>query len=406
MQINRSRCISWGVFLLFCFQQNIGQAADFSQHTETFQIDYSGYLSLRSLQNESDDESNTNYLTATALFKSQVKFDHDLLAIQLRPLLTHTTNPDISETSGYVDELYWEHRFSASTFTFLGRQKIVNGVAIGRNPSDFFNQGKTKDRTLNDEDRRAETEGDDILGWSYFGQSYSIQSLLATPTGDSKHVRAMLQENNNLSSLSTDVSFTLYYADNPSLGINLATVFGENTTGYAEFSLRYGRDRQCPVLSINDVVIGTEDDAKRWFDDVVIGSQYTTGIGTTITIEYWRNNHGFSDEEYTKIENSLVSGQGNPGIAKSLLTTSNQLRKNYLFVKVGDIPLLDTLKGEITWIGNLDDSSNFLRCALNWDIGKADSLRIGFDEFWGSQLSEYGSKNITSRFFLIYKKYF
>jgi hypothetical protein len=286
------------------------------------------------------------------------------------------SNSDVGETSAYVDELYWEHRFSPSSFTFLGRRKIVNGVAIGRNPSDFFNQSKTQDRTLNDEDRRAETEGDNIVGGSYFGRSYSIPSLLAAPAGDSKRIRAMLQVNSNLNSLSTDVSFIAYYADRPSQGMNLSTVLGENTTIYTETALRKGRDRQRPVLSVNDVVIDAVDDTNRWIADVVVGGQYTTGIGITLTAEYWRNNNGFSDKEYVGIANSLTSGQGNPRLAGSLLSTPG-LRKNSAFVRIGDIQLLDTLKGEITWIRNMDDSSNFLRGAVNWDIGKADSFRIG-----------------------------
>lgn len=391
--------------LLLCLQQNIGLTADLNQNTEASQIETSGYASLRSLQNQGSDRSNTNRLSATALLKSRVKLDHDMLAIQFRPLLAHTTNSGVGETSAYVDELYWEHRFSASSFTFLGRRKIVNGVAIGRNPSDFFNQSKIHDRTLNDEDRRAETEGDNMVGWTYFGHSYNIQSLLATPTADSKRIRAMLQVNSSLNSLSTDVSFIAYYADRPSLGMNLSTVLGEKTTVYAETALRKGRDRQSPVLSVNDVVIGAVDDANRWITDLVVGSQYTTGIGITLTAEYWLNDNGFSNKEFAGIANSLTSGQGNPRLAGNFLSTLG-LRKNSAFVRIGDIPLFDALKGEITWIHNLDDSSNFLRGAVNWDIGKTDSFRIGVDGFLGSQLSEYDSSKINRRFFLTYKKYF
>lgn len=393
------------ILLLLSIQQNISLAADLNQNTEAPQIETSGYISLRSLQNENSDGSNTNLLSGTALLKSKLKLDRDLLAIQLRPSLTHATNTGVGETSAYVDELYWEHRLSPSSFTFLGRRKIVNGVAIGRNPSDFFNQSKTQDRTLNDEDRRAETEGDNMVGWSYFGPSYSIQSLLAAPERDSNRIRSMLQVNSSLNSLSTDVSFIVFYADRPSLGMNISTVMGEKTTLYVETALRKGRDRQSPVLSTNNVVIGAVKDDDQWVTDVVIGGQYTMGSGITLTAEYWRNNNGFSDKEYAGIANSLASGQGNPRLAGTLLGTPG-LRRNSAFVRIGDIPLFDALKGEMTWIHNLDDSSNFLRGAVNLDIGKADSLRIGIDGFFGSQLSEYGSSKINRRLFLIYKRYF
>ncbi len=392
----------WLLLLLF-LQQNIGLAAAFNQGTEAPQLENSGYASLRALH--SSHESSSNRLSATALLKSRLKLDGGMLAIQLRPLLAHTSNPGVGETSAYVDELYWEHRFSKLSFTFLGRRKIVNGVAIGRNPSDFFNQRKTQDRTLNDETRRAETEGDNMLGWSYFGQSYSLQSLLVAPTADSKRIRAMLQVNSSLNSISTDASLIAYYADRPSLGMNLSTVLGENTIFYTETALRKGRDRQRPVLSANGVVIGMVDDKSRWLADFVIGGQYTTGSGITLTTEYWRNNNGFSDKEYAGIANPLTSGPDRPHWAGNLLSIPG-LRKNSAFARIGDIPLLEKLKGEITWIRNLDDSSNFLRATVNGDIGKADSWRIGIDRLYGSKLSEYGSSKIYQRIFFIYKRHF
>ncbi|NKD45797.1 hypothetical protein HEQ62_09645 [Haematospirillum jordaniae] len=147
------------------------------------------------------------------------------------------------------------------------------------------------------------------------------------------------------------------------------------------------------------------EDDNRWITDVVIGGQYTTGGGITFTAEYWRNDNGFSDKEYAGIANSLISGQGNPRLAGTLLSTLG-LRRNSAFVRIGDIPLYDALKCEITWVRNLDDSSSFVRGALNWDISKADDFRIGIDRFYGSKLSEYGSSKIDGRIFLSIKDFF
>lgn len=394
------------ILLLLIFQQTNALATDLNQGAEAFQIETSGYVSLRALlQKESDKESNANLLSGSALLKSKLKFDYNLLKIQLRPLLTHATDTDVSEASAYVDELYWERRMSPSSFAFLGRRKIVNGVAIGRNPSDFFNRSKHQNRTLSDDDRRAEMQGDDMMGWAYFGKSYRLQSLLAVPDRSSSRIRAMLQINGNLNALSTDISFITYYADHPSLGMNLSTVLGENVTAYVEAVLRKGRDRPSPLLSRNGVMVDVAEDDNRWFADVVIGGQYTTRSGITLTAEYWRNNNGFSNNEYKGIVNSLISYQGDHRLAGSLLSTPG-LRKNYLFVSARDIPLHDTFKCEITWIRNMDDSSNFLRGAINWDASKVDSFRIGIDRFYGPKLSEYGFSKIDKRFFLIYKRFF
>jgi len=391
--------------LWFFLQPTLGLSEDLRQGTQAWQIETSGYIGLRLLHHEGSSRGHTNPLTATALLKAHVKSDHDVLALQWRPTLVHAMNSGSSKASADVDEWYWEHRLSPVSFTFLGRRKIVNGVALGRNPSDFLNQHKPQDRILNDADRRAETIGDNMAGWSYFGQSYSIQSLLATPTGTSKRVRAMLQVNGNLNALSTDVSFIAYYADRPALGLNLSSVLGESTLLYTEAALRKGRDRQTPVLSTNGAVIGVMQDDKRWIADVVIGSQYTLGNGTTLTAEYWRNDNGFSNQEHAGIANTLTRVSGNPGLAGKLLSAPG-LRRHSAFIRIGNIPLLDEAKGEITWIHNLDDSSRLLRSVVHWDIGEANSFRIGLDWFSGTPLSEYGASRIDKRVFLTYKRYF
>lgn len=372
-------------------------------NTEAPLLESSGYLSLRQLRNIGNNGHRTDRLSGLGLLKSRMKLENNLLTLQLRPFLAWQVNSGVSEANAHVDELFWERQLSPVSFAFLGRKKIVNGVAIGRNPSDFLNQGKTEDRTLTDQDRRAEKEGDDMAGWSYFGSSYSLLSLLAAPLKDNQRMRAMLRLNVNWHALATDVSLIAYYADRPALGVNLSTILGEKTTIYAEAAMRKGRDRKSPILSANGVVAGAINDTKRWVDDLVVGGQYTTDTGITLAAEYWRNDNGFSNQEYAGITHTLTSEMGNPDLAENLLSTPG-LRKNSVFIRMGDIPLLEGQKGEITWIRNLDDSSNFIRSAINWDINRVDSLRLGFDKLSGTQLSEYGSSKINSRIFLIYKR--
>jgi len=390
---------------LLCFQQSLGLGAELKHTPETIEIEQSGHLSLRALKNISQEETPINLLTATALLRTRIKRDHNFVQVQLRPLLTHSAHRAARKTSAVADELYWEHRLSPVSFVFLGKRKIVNGVAIGRNPSDFLNQVKPQDRTLRDEDRRAETEGDSMAGWSYFGQSYSIQSLLSVPARNSHRIRAMLQINYALSTISTDVSLVAYYADRPALGVNTSSTLGENVTFYTEAALRKGRDRQTPLLSANGAVMDAVNDTSRWIADFVMGAQYTTGNGMTSAAEYWRNDHGFSNREYAGITKSLTSGQGNPRLAGNLLGTPG-LQKNSILTRISNIPLFSASEGEITWIRNMDDSSHLLRAAVHWDMSDTDNLWIGVDKFSGAPLSEYGTSKIDWRFFLNYKKYF
>ena len=385
-----------GRALLLCLWHGAALADGFS-------VENSGYLSARGLYNESR-AADSSQLSALGLFKSRLKWDDDTLALQLRPAASYSDPSRHGTADVNTDALYWEHRFSPVSFIFAGRRKIVNGVALGRNPSDFFNLGKTQDNTLTDEDRRAEIRGDDMAGWSYFGPSYSIQSTLAAPARGSRRARAMAQWNGNLSALASDVSLSAYYADRPGLGLNLSSVIGDKITAYAEAAWRKGRDRQNPVLSATGAVVAVADAERRWIADWVAGGQYTTDSGVSLNAEYWRNGNGFSGAEQAGIANALNTGQGNPPLAGSLLATPG-LRKNSVFFRIANLPLSETLKGEITGIHDLDDGSGLVRAAANWEVGKADSLRAGFDRFSGARWSEYGASGIRWRMFVVYKKY-
>jgi len=337
------------------------------------------------------------------MLKSRAKYGQNSLKVQVRPVLMRTRHSGSNKLSVAVDELYWERQLSAVSFVFLGRKKIVNGVAVGRNPSNFFDENKAQDRLLNDADRRAEIPGDDMVGLSYFGRSYTIQSLVSLPEKDSKRVRALLQLNSSLGIFSTDV--IAYYAKRPALGLNISTVLGENTILYAETAVRKGRDRLAPVLSGNGTRIDFMPDNRRWISDFVIGAQYTMPDGINLSAEYWRNNNGFAEEEFARIFRSLTFGQGSPRVAGALLGT-RYLRRNSAFFRVADIPLHETVKGEMTWIRNIDDGSRVLRGILHWDMSEADSLRIGMDWLSGAKLSEYGSAKVNKRVFLHYKRHF
>jgi len=215
----------------------------------------------------------------------------------------------------------------------------------------------------------------------------------------------MLQANGYWDALSTDVSVIAYHADRPAFGMTLSSVLNDATVLYVEAALRKGRDRRTPILSAEGAVVGAVQESQRWLGDVVVGSQYTFGNGMTLSAEYWRNNHGFSDAEVAGIAKALRSGQGNPGLAGSLLSTPG-LRRQSTFVRMGNIPLSAAATGEITWIHNLDDASRLLRSTVNWDIGAADGIRMGVDWFSGTSVSEYGAGRIRKRIFIHYKRYF
>lgn len=368
-------------------------------------LDLSGYASVRARHDLEDHGDSASRGTVVAVIRANLDLDGGKLAAQLRPEFVRSSRSHDRVAQVRVDEANWEKEIAASSFLFAGRKRIVNGVALGRNPTDFLNLDKPEDRTLADEDRRAEKKGDDLVGWSHFGPAYSVQAAVVSPEDGSDRVRALVQLTGRIDAVSTDYSLIGYYAENPGVGFNLSTVIGDKTTAYAEMAVRRDRDRPRPVADAHGALIGTTVDRDGWFADIVVGGQYTSDPGWTFTAEYWRNANGYSDAEFSGIERSLRTGLGNPGLAGSLIATPD-LRREKIFLRISDVKLRENVELETTMIYGLGDHSRFVRGALIWDVAEADSIKAGVDTLSGSEFSEYGASPVDTRIFLIYKRYF
>ncbi|GAA4798580.1 hypothetical protein [Lysobacter hankyongensis] len=368
-------------------------------------LDLSGYASVRARHDLEEHGDNASRASVVAVIRANLALDVGKLSAQLRPEFVRSSRSGDRVAQVRVDEANWEKEIAASSFVFAGRRRIVNGVALGRNPTDFLNLDKPEDRTLADEDRRAEKKGDDLVGWSHFGQAYSVQAAVVSPEDGSDRVRALVQLTGRIDAVSTDYSLIGYYAENPGVGLNLSTVIGDKMTAYAEMALRSDRDRPRPVADAQNALVGTAEDRDGWFADVVVGGQYTSDAGWTFTAEYWRNANGYSDAEFSSLERSLRTGLGDPGLAGSLIATP-ELRREKMFFRISDVKLRDNVELETTMIHGFDDDSRFVRGAVIWDVADADAIKAGVDVLSGSAFSEYGASPVETRIFLIYKRYF
>jgi len=365
----------------------------------------SGYLSARAQHDLEDRGRSASRASVVGLLRAKQDRGDTSLALQLRPQLARSSRAQERIARLHVDELTLERQLSPSSFVFAGRKRIVNGVALGRNPTDFLNLDKPEDRTLADDDRRAEKQGDDLVGWSYFGAAYSVQAAAIRAADGSGRTRALLQLAGRLDAVATDYSIIGYYADSPGLGLNASAAVGDRVTAYAEIAVRERRDRQRPVSDPRGMLAGTAEDARRWFSDIVVGAQYTSDPGQTYTLEYWRNANGYSDSEFSALERSLRTGQGSAQTAGRLIATP-YLRQEKLFARASGIELGGNVELEATAIYGLDDRSAFARCALIWDVSQSDSIKAGVDALFGPRFSEYAASPVDTRVFLIYKRYF
>jgi len=289
------------VLFICCFLCRGIWANDFYGRNDTFQISTSGYFSLRGLRVDKKNTGRENSLVGMGLLKSHLKENNISVIAHSRLILENIGNSQIHKAILNVDELYGDFRVAQNFFAYIGKRKIVNGVAFGRNPTDFLNFKKQQNRTLSDEDRRAEMAGDAMLGGAYFHDFGSVQWSLLKPSQGSQRMRAFLQINQNMDYFSTDLSAALYYTENPGIGINVSSVASDDVTLYAEMAFRKKRDRKAPTFLKDKTVFGFREDDRNWVTNAVAGGQYTAPNGVFFTFEYWRNKNGYSREEMSEI---------------------------------------------------------------------------------------------------------
>jgi len=364
-------------------------------------------VGFRGLRVAKKSDGHENSLIGMGLFKSQLKEDNFSVVAHSRLILENIGDSQIKKAILNIDELYGDFRVSQNFFVFIGQRKIVNGVAFGRNPTDFLNSQKKQDRTLSDEDRRAEMKGDTMLGGAYFDEFGSVRWSLLKPSQGSQRMRTFLQINQNIDYFSTNFSASVYYAENPGIGINVSSIARDDVTLYAEMAFRKKRDRKAPAFLDNKAVFSLKEDGRNWIANAVAGGQYTAPNGIFFTFEYWRNNNGYVREEISGIEKAITSRTISRDMAREILSAAD-LQINSTFFKIGNMELLGSFKGEIIWIHDLDRYSNLLRSSLLFDVNENNDLRIGFEKFSGPIMSAYSPDRvgIDKRIFINYKRYF
>jgi hypothetical protein len=321
---------------------------------------------------------------------------------------------------GYLDEAYLRVAATEWLFVEIGKRQIVNGVGLGFNPTDYWAERKTIDRTVDDETRRTEREGDVLAGFSYFFEGGSLQAYVAPRLGNrlqDESARFMIAYTRTLADLDADATAIVHGGSRPALGLNLSTTVNDALVAYSEASFRRGRDRAKVAVSsgAEGVAYAVEPDDARLTVAALGGLQYTFGTGINVSAEYFRNGDGYSGKEADRIfALRRAASPGGPGAAafgalqartRELLSSRN-LRRNYAFLRVGNIALSETGSLQLTTIRNLDDGSQFLRALAAFTVTDHDLLQASGDLFRGDPDAEYGLGATAARFLLLYRHHF
>ena len=349
--------------------------------------------------------------------------ERHLIVTQLRPHMTSRFDPASDHYSRVsVDELYWDARVTDTITTTVGRRRLVNGVALGYNPTDFLSHDKQMTGSnLTDIERRSERKGDNLVGFSKFFESATLQGYLLFPNSftGSEDLRGLVQFAHRLQSLQTDYTLSAYYDDRLQLGLNVAATLSHSITGYLEVAVSEDRGRRVVRDGFSNLrppgyaspsqpgypgeidYAAMRKSAVRWeknsnplkleYYDAVIGFQYTSPSGIGVNAEYWRSNTAYTQREFNDIWDAVEVGRLSPSDAEDILSANNNVQRDKLFLRISDIPLIgDELSLEQTNIYGINDQSFFSRTSFSWQATEASTLRLNLNYFAGDKRSEFG----------------
>lgn len=213
----------------------------------------------------------------------------------------------------------------------------------------------------------------------------------------------------------TDIAFTYYRNDKVSgldkdyIGLTINRYWGDLGV-YVDLEGHEGKDLERVQKTITgQYYFPTGDDLvnlKESDDDIIInfsaGVNYSFPDNTKVALEYFRNNEGYSDDEFDEFYNFLKTDSDlylstfDTNIKNKLLKAnkilSDRIRRNYLSLNFDRPFTFDDFNPHLGAIVNLDDNSFLLNGAVEYAF--RDDTSITFDVKWyvGDDDTEYGLK--------------
>lgn len=204
------------------------------------------------------------------------------------------------------------------------------------------------------------------------------------------------------------------------LGMNFSRVLGNNLEVHGEIAGKEGSEnfyleKKSEEYSVNGTLVPrvyeysqSRKDEKKIYSQYVLGSQYTFQNGINLAIEYFHNNEGYNNKEWSEIieflkysnqalnddRYNLQNGEnmGNIYLSRTngYLNSLTGVRRNYLFLR-GYIPsILRHSDTEIILLNSLDDGSSVIIPTLSYEPLGYLSLYLLMNIFLGRGESEFG----------------
>jgi len=349
-----------------------------------------------------------------------LKYKNTRLVSKVRPTILSDDNKTILHAP--IDDLYID-QMSKEIFFYVGKKNVKDGVAFGSNPTDFLGEEKEVDFTKREEERRTEREGNYLVGLDTFYRDIAWTAILAPRVHDwqEQRTRVLLKASYLLESLSTDMSLHYFNGDASGIGLNLSHTAHDNLVLYTETAFRRGSNKKIVHLISegNPNTYSIEDmDNSEIVPHVVTGGHYTFENGTNIICEYIYNGDGYNQGAWDEFERFIAynNDQFKKGLfldstSRNLaqanqIVTFRQMRKNYLFTRISNLPILNKIDGALVLFINLDDRSFLVNPSLDYKVNEDSAIGLSSNIFVGNKTKEFGMMHWGEDVTLSYKYYF
>jgi hypothetical protein len=147
-----------------------------------------------------------------------------------------------------------------------------------------------------------------------------------------------------------------------------------------------------------------------------VGANYSFSDNTKVALEYFRNNEGYSDDEFDEFYNFLKNDSNLylttfEGTLKNKILKANQIlgdriRRNYLSLTFDRPFTFDDFNPHLGTIINLDDGSFLLNGVIEYAVRDDTSITLDMKWYIGDDDTEYGLRPDNFRAFMKVQYYF
>jgi len=291
-------------------------------------------------------------------------------------LLGVTTHEKEWDAHVRVKQLYFQKDIFGNLSVMAGRILLNWGTGYAFNPANVVAPQKELSDPDNAERRM---QGNDLAKLEYFGESYSIALAFLTDMNFDEKLRAeqprlALRLYKNI--LDCDVSLIALVNEDetPTLAGNFAYVIGERLEIHGEFAAQKGSyqayhraiDQAETFYDAYPLALLKRDD-NRFFNQYVIGMNYTLPKNIGWIIEFYHRDQGYSRQEWRRIIDHVEFVSGYFGTPYEEFALGNVLWSANVFSSKGamqdylmnyiTIPVTQNLEVKSTSLINLNDRS-------------------------------------------------